>query len=77
MGTINTGLAIDENVLIALDRWANEEYRSRNNLIQLLLTQAVQRREAAQRAAASTEPTSQITVVTSCDDVARYRRDEP
>lgn len=74
MSTINTGLAIDENVLTALDRWANEEYRSRNNLIQLLLTQAVQRREAAQRAAASTEQASQITVVTSCDDVARYRR---
>ena len=41
MSAINTGIAIDESILTALDRWANEEYRSRNNLIQLLLTQAV------------------------------------
>lgn len=74
MSAINTGIAIDESILTALDRWANEEYRSRNNLIQLLLTQAVQRREAAQHAAVSTEQTSQITAVTGCDDVAQSRR---
>ena len=69
MSAINTGIAIDENVLNALDQWANEEYRSRNNLIQLLLAQAVRRREAAQRAATSTEPAPQITVCTSRADV--------
>jgi hypothetical protein len=68
MSAINTGIAIDENVLNALDQWANEEYRSRNNLIQLLLAQAVRRREAAQRAAASTEPAPQIAIFTSCVD---------
>ena len=69
MALTNTGIAIDENVLNALDRWAEEEYRSRNNLIQLLLAQAVHRREAVQRAAASTEQAPQIAILTSCVDV--------
>lgn len=49
MATVNTGITVDGNILAALDQWATDEFRSRNNLIQMILTQAVQRKQAAQQ----------------------------
>ena len=65
MPNVNTGIALNQNLLTALDQWAVAEYRSRNNLIQLLLTQAVQRRQTTLSEASTPDaeaPSSQRTV---------------
>lgn len=48
---VHTGLAIDESTMEALNRWAAEERRSRNSLIDLILVRAIEQRKAVQKVA--------------------------
>jgi metal-responsive CopG/Arc/MetJ family transcriptional regulator len=49
MSNVNTGISIRADILQGLDDWADEEYRSRNSLIQQVLADAVRRRRAEQQ----------------------------
>jgi hypothetical protein len=52
MSNVNTGISIHEDILQGLDDWADEEFRSRNSLIQQILAQAVRHRMAVRKVAA-------------------------
>ncbi len=48
---VHTGIAIDESTMEALSRWAEEDRRSRNSLIDLILVKAVEQRKAVRQVA--------------------------
>ena len=76
MPNVNTGIALNKNLLTALDQWAATEYRSRNSLIQLLLTQAVQRRQKVLQEANPPDTAaaaSQVTSNTAVSTEEKYR----
>lgn len=45
----------DQETVARLDAWAQEESRSRNNLMQLIIVKALKQRDVAQRVAAAIE----------------------
>lgn len=48
---VSTGLVLDQSLMDALNQWSQEDRRSRNSLIDLILTRAVEQRKAVQQVA--------------------------
>lgn len=48
---VHTGIAVDESTMDALNRWAEEDRRSRNSLIDMILVRAIEQRQAVKQVA--------------------------
>ncbi len=58
----------DSDTLAALDRWAAAEQRSRNNLMQVILSRALQQRQAALKRVVDLDRGASSVVCVSCAD---------
>lgn len=58
----------DSDTLAALDRWAVAEQRSRNNLMQVILSRALQQRQAALKRVVNPNSEASSIVCVPCAD---------
>lgn len=61
----------DTDVVAALDTWATEEARSRNNLVQLILSNALRQRQAARKVADALQRAPLYTTVEADADMVK------